>query len=191
VNARIDNRQAALTRSQSLVGLGAALVLVASLVAVFWQLRGPSTSRFSTTEWYYDLNTGQLFAAPLGEIPPIAAPSGPLPDGSPAGVRAHVYGCGDCSEANRTIAYLETYTPEDRQRLQALLKIQFGKEPPSADSGFMAGPEDGILLAGQGSLVKRPEDADWVRRIHPEGQALVSDSLPRCHAGVFPLECRP
>ncbi len=38
--------------------------------------------------WFYDLNTGKLFVASGSETGPIEAPSGPLPDGRPAGLRA-------------------------------------------------------------------------------------------------------
>ena len=63
--------------------------------------------------WFYDLNTGQLFRAKSNGLPPIAAPSGPLPNGEHAGVRAKVFACGDCSDpSNRFIGWLEKLTPE-------------------------------------------------------------------------------
>ncbi len=58
--------------------------------------------------WFYDLNTGQRFVADGKLGCPIDAPSGPAPDGSQAGVRAYVYGCGTCDEMDKQfIAYLE------------------------------------------------------------------------------------
>ncbi len=40
---------------------------------------------------FYDLNTGQLFVAKSDAVVPIEAPSGPLPNGKPAGVLAYVF----------------------------------------------------------------------------------------------------
>lgn len=63
--------------------------------------------------WYYDLNTDKLFPAKAGLIPPIDAPSGPHKESDqPAGVKAHVLGCNDCSDSNRFIAWLEAYPPK-------------------------------------------------------------------------------
>jgi hypothetical protein len=45
--------------------------------------------------WFYDLNTGELFAAKADLIAPIEAPSGELSQGGPAGVRAYVFSYSD------------------------------------------------------------------------------------------------
>ena len=64
------------------------------------------------SEWYYDLNTSKLFTAEEGLTPPIDAPSGPLADGSPAGVRAHVFThVKDPNESQYFIGFLETADP--------------------------------------------------------------------------------
>ena len=71
--------------------------------------------------WFYDLNTGELFTAKSKLLPPIKAPSGPLPDGSPAGVRAYVF-CYDDPNGNAPepfIGFLETLTPEAKQNAAA------------------------------------------------------------------------
>ncbi len=166
-------------------------VLLGALFALLWQLKPQPTPKTFTGDWYYDLNTNQLFPGPLGAIPPIAAPSGPLADGTPAGVRAHVYGCGDCSEARRAIAYLETYSAESQQRLRQLRQAKFGIESAGANRQLAARPDDGALLVGEASLVKRPTDPEWVVRGSAAGQAIVTGSLPRCPPGVFPRECPP
>jgi hypothetical protein len=61
------------------------------------------------SEWYYDLNTGKLFAAEEGLTPPIDAPSGPSADGSAAGVRAHVFTyVEEPNESEYYIGFIET-----------------------------------------------------------------------------------
>lgn len=61
-------------------------------------------------EWYYDLNTRELFAARAGQTPPIEAPSGPTAEGEQAGVRAVVmsYEKDPNMPSRKLIAYLET-----------------------------------------------------------------------------------
>jgi hypothetical protein len=59
--------------------------------------------------WFYDLNTGKLFVAGIDETPPIAAPSGSLPDGGLAGVRAFVLSyVKEPNESERFIGFLQT-----------------------------------------------------------------------------------
>ncbi len=72
----------------------------------------------SSTEaavWFFDLNTGELFAAADSLLPPTLAPSGDR-TGNPAGVLAHVLRVDDGPELR--IAFLETYTPAARELLQ-------------------------------------------------------------------------
>ncbi len=58
--------------------------------------------------WFYDSNSGRLFPGPARVVPPIDAPSGPTPDGEPAGLRAHVY---RTREGGRIVRVLETTRP--------------------------------------------------------------------------------
>ena len=89
--------------------------------------------------WFYDLNTKQLFVDEDTEIPPIAAPSGPLPDGQHAGVRAHVYcrGFGE-NQSKPFIGFLETYKTE-----------------PATASDPTSEPKNT-------RLIKRPKDEEWI-----------------------------
>ena len=65
-----------------------------------------------SSEWYYDLNTDELFAAPEGLTPPIDAPSGASADGTAAGVRAHVFTyIEEPNESEYYIGFLETEEP--------------------------------------------------------------------------------
>lgn len=90
------------------------LAISAAVVSVFWVFREPSNH--AGKAWFYDLNTNELFDAPATSIPPIEAPSGNLPDGTPAGVQAVVLeGNGE-----RKIAYIFTYPPETKAHLDRL-----------------------------------------------------------------------
>jgi len=82
-----------------------------SYVVIAQGVFGPDTIDTGTS-WYYDLNTQQFFKAPAGQRTPIAAPSGPLPTGEPAGVRAWAFGCAGVTDPDQaSIVVLETYHP--------------------------------------------------------------------------------
>lgn len=61
--------------------------------------------------WFYDTATGLLFTDDAGLIPPIMGPSG-----APA-VRAHLFSCGPCDEANRFVGYYERSNEDLRHKL--------------------------------------------------------------------------
>jgi len=63
------------------------LVLLVLAIAKIFNHEPPPKPVVIENDWYYDLNTGKLFIAEAGLEPPIQAPSGPTPDGKPAGVR--------------------------------------------------------------------------------------------------------
>ncbi|NQU09161.1 hypothetical protein HQ590_00095 [bacterium] len=173
------------------LGAVAAVVLIAATIHLVWQIRGPRGLAAPSQDWFYDLNTQQLFAAPLGTIPPVAAPSGPLPDGKPAGVRAYVYSCGACEPAALYVAYLETYTNEARARWMAAAQqgTSAADMPGDPNQPFelLAQPED-----MSGILVRGPDDAEWVARASGAGEQCVSAGLAsRCGAGLFPRRCYP
>jgi hypothetical protein len=73
--------------------------------------------------WFYDLNTNKLFVADSDNIPPIDAPSGKLPDGQPAGVKAYVFSyIREPNESERFIGYLEKYTPQGKKIISLFRK---------------------------------------------------------------------
>ena len=119
-------------------------ILIACILLSFVALIVSSTpdtilqKEISHKAWFYDLNTDKLFVDEDTKLPPIPAPSGPLPNGKPAGVRAHVY-CRGLSEnqSKPFIAFMETYKTEP---------------PPTPDSS----PQPKSVR-----LIKRPKDEEW------------------------------
>lgn len=138
-----------------------AMVLLAALT---WSQRSPSVDPFKAGRkaWFYDQNTEQLFKASSKNPGPINAPSGPLPDGNPSGVRAHVYSyIPEPNEADLFIGFLETPAPE---------RDKAGQIQTDAD------PEQSWA---QNRLIKRPEDDTWVLASSVEGRKILSTlSLP-------------
>jgi len=127
-------------------------------------------------EWFYDLNTGDLFTAKKGLTPPIEAPSGSLPDGGPAGVRAYVLSYMDePNEAERFIAFLEIADPNGAN-----------------DVPDKPGPKlTPAMRWGRGRLLRRLEDEQWVPGDSPQGQAIFSEAFGSDETGERPSYYQP
>ena len=100
--------------------------------------------------WFYDLNTGELFTAKSELIGPIEAPSGPLPDGRPAGVRAYVF------------SY--SYNPKESELFIGFLEM------PDKDAS-----DSGQSMWGQGKLIRRPGDKHWVKATSNRGNVILRE----------------
>lgn len=121
-------------------------------------------------EWFYDLKTGELFTASAKNIPPIAAPSDP---GAAAGVRAYVFSCGACDEAERQVLYLETYSEDARaamEQINTLTDVQ-----PSAP--LESRVERGHYVAAVPATGDEPQ---WVLTVSPRGQELARAFWTMC-----------
>jgi len=110
--------------------------------------------------WFYDLNTNKLFKADADMRPPIESPSGPLLDGSPAGVRAYVFTTAkEPNESEIIIAYLEKFSPDAE-------KFTKNKNPNEK-------PEEIIRQWAKGRFIKLVQDANWLPADNPEAIDIV------------------
>lgn len=150
----------------------AAVSVMVFFAALTWSRKSNSDDPFETGRraWFYDQNTQQLFEASSKKAGPIKAPSGPLPDGSPAGVRAHVYShIPEPNESDLFIGFLEMPAP------QAAKRSQIDAEADTADSW------------ARNRMIKRPEDETWVPASGHRGREILS-SLTRPNAeGQTPM----
>lgn len=145
---------------------------------VFWMLSGkPAENEFDLhgQVYFYDLNTGELFPASAGSIPPIEAPSGNLPDGQPAGVRAHV---------------LQYFTEDSRQGEPFVGWLE-KPDPAVETSVYLQSRTAGGKAWGQGMLIKRPEDTQWVKANTPQGLAVIEKARKAGRWGNLPLPVYP
>jgi len=130
------------------------------LVIVVWLLWPEKTVKVENLEkeWFYDLNSGELFTARIGQSPPIESPSGPLPDGRAAGVRAYVFSYVDePNEAQRFIGFLETVDPNAQGRAAS------STEPVT----------DSWKDWGRGRLIRRVEDKRWAPADSEQGRRIL------------------
>ena len=152
---------------------GLSIIVIITMVTIFiTSLIGPARKiERNPNAWFYDLNTGKLFTAERTAIPPIKAPSGPLPNGQPAGVLANVVvyqGPEDQSEP--VIKYLEKLTPAGKQKLAELY-----------ENG-----EQARMRWAQERLIRRVEDEEWAKADSPEGRAIVKEMFKPNEKGQAP-----
>jgi len=116
-------------------------------------------------DWYYDLNTGELFKAAAGLVPPIPAPSGPDPNGLAAGVKAFVYQHpNDPNGPMPFLAYLQTTAPGKKETAQAILN----NPNPSPQS---------IMQLDKLLQIKRIKDQIWFPADSPQAKWITTETL--------------
>lgn len=165
-----------LIKGNPLLGVVVVVVLLGSAAAIMARRNGaPPAPAFAQT-WFYDLGTGELFAAD-NQHPPIPAPSGA------EGVRAMIYACGDCDPATWTPAYLETLTP------QAKVAMQQPDETIEQNRARSAAMTTGRLIAAWPEKGQKPA---WVSSNTPDAAAIVSRAANPCSdTSVQPQLCAP
>jgi len=167
----INEHPAAVMSIAAVSGMLFLIVLVAQLIPD----KAPEPQVFEK-EWFYDLNTGALFETQAGLTPPIDAPSGPRPDGRPAGVRAYVLSYADePNESERFIAFLET-SPIGESN------VRERTQPTSVSE---------IAQWGRGKLIRRLDDKTWVPGDSRQGQAIFAEAFAPDTHGRTPSYFRP
>jgi hypothetical protein len=123
--------------------------------------------------FFYDVNTKDLFAAPVHAVPPIKTPSGN--QGQPAGVRAYVFQYQDNTDPNSGyfIGWLETQDPSAGKDVYVRFRTAKGAD------------------WGKGMLVKRPEDRDWTQANTPQGRAIIESAKKPDQKGRIPKPVYP
>ena len=140
-----------------------AAVLVLSMAIATAAAWAPSPRHDDPILWYYDLGTDELFQA-VHQVAPIDSPSG-----ARKGVLAHVFACGQCTEGEMYVGYLEKFSDEARA-LQSRLASQ---EPPEDEQEVWQ-----ILLRGH--LIRSVERDAWVTHDSNAGRAIRDRAKSRC-----------
>jgi len=125
------------------------------MVVLIVRLRGAGDPVIiPATIYFYDQNTQELFEMPATTVGPVETDSGPH-NGEPAGVKAHVFACGDCKTGERFIGWLEKPAPE----------LQEGQEVSENDLY---------------TLVRRPDKDEWIKSNTDEAGQLFISPTKRC-----------
>lgn len=176
-----------------------ATIVAVVIIAISWifiyRYSSPPSYGPIPDAYFYDMNTGELFTAPSDRNPPIETDSGPYTGefcppklresgGLPAGVIAHVFACGDCSEENRKIAYVEMYTPRLKQMLENRDELTEEERYELESSMEMH------------RLVMKPDETDeqkkgWRPYAAPGVYEYIEAANKPCPDGEYPLMCFP
>lgn len=167
-----------LSRSPILI-ISASVLLMVGVIAFFVCLTLPEKVEQvdnSEKDWFYDLKHRSLFTAKRGQLPPIEAPSGPLANGKPAGVRAYVFTYSDDPNTTDTfIGFLET-------------------TDPNVDKNSI-GPMDlrvsGAEIFSKGRLIRRTKDTEWAEANSEKGRAILKEAFRKNEAGKIPQYIPP
>ena len=146
---------------------------VASIYLIFQSTKSPVIKA-----WYYDLNDKVVFAGAPGQLAPLPAPSGDLKDAPPGTLAGANVEVEIASEGLPTAVLLRTYTPEARQALSSLAIPDAGR---SAEENQRLG-----ALIAEGSLIKNPDDNNWVVEASPAGKAIFLNFARRKLGGASP-----
>lgn len=161
-----------------------ALLLTIGACAFLFRSVFPSSGPQNLPVYYYDLSNGELFSGPSNQLPPIETPSKGTIGGQPAGVRAHVLSCGECSNPkDRYIAYLESFTPEGKKAmLEPVIPTDPSKGPPMTP-----------MEREVGHIFARPnQEGGWVSATTEEGMKIMTEARSPCpDPNRFPHECLP
>ncbi|MDX1683170.1 MAG: hypothetical protein R3336_08620 [Phycisphaeraceae bacterium] len=175
--------------NSAVVTIAAVVLLALTIWAIYSQMSGRSFDPDAQRVWFYDLKSGGVFAVDADTVPPIETDSGPLANGMPAGVRAHVFACGSCETDAQFVAWVEMELPRDKA--MALLRA-------NKDGDGSSGPDASELHAGDRTFVMAgdvpvpPELVGrWVQRNSRPGFQITEAVGERCGGQNSPNPCNP
>jgi len=156
------------------IALASGFILFLVLISILSRPSRPQP-QISKKAYFYDLNTAKLFVGKADDAGPVKAPSGPLPNGQPAGVRAHVFTyVNDPNENDLIIGYLEMPDPNYIEKTDELERIVAGK-----------------VEWGQGKLLRRLEDSEWMAANSSRGKWIQQQAAKRDQFGRIPRYYSP
>ena len=131
--------------------------------------------------YFYDLSEKKLFAASRDAVPPIRGLNNTEEDG----VRAIVVSpTGDPRDRKqRRIAYLEKYSPQLKQMIEAVRRAEAAGESTT-----------GLLSRGAvpaNTLVRRVNESEWHVMTSAEGEKIVGEWNVPGPDGKYPAVCVP
>jgi hypothetical protein len=161
---------------KSAIGKLVLAIALFALAAFCFIKFSPAGESKDETAYFYDLEEKKLFVAARDAIPPIPG----IKNKDQAGVKAVVISTNGKprDKASRKIAYLEKYSPDLKQRLEA---VQAGKSTQV--------PPRGTRQAQ--IYVKRLEDAQWYAVDTAEGEKILNEWNVPGPNGVMPVVCSP
>jgi len=184
-----------LNKNSAPVTIVSIFLLIMALGAIVWQMKPTQYEYEPVDVWYYDLNTGELFPEKSNRIPPVETPSGPVgSQDMPAGVRAYVFSCGECTRDEMYIGWLEMFTKEAKEKIEATR--QGGEDGEYVPDDMMMMEEmmweEGQLIqAGKTLDVEEELKSGWVSQNSDPAFMIMEVAQGRCGEERYPQTCLP
>lgn len=162
--------------------LVAVIVAVIALgIAGFFIFRSIKPATASATNWSkvwcYDLAKGAPFVGTEQKVPAFAIDGSTTTDGTPAGVRAEVFSCGECSDdSSRFVGWVWKFTPEVAKSLQQVIDGMpngYVEDSPY-DLGIARQDPNAVLIASAES------SANWFPEPSSEASDIKAKVATRC-----------
>ena len=171
---RLHVKEAINDNPRAVVGVALLSVLLLAVVVSLVGRRAPGPRyKESKKAWFYDLNTGELFSGSSKQTGPIEAPSGPLPNGEPAGLRAHVYSfLSDPNAAELFVGFLE-------------------KPDPNADAKKLSSDRRNFKEWARGRLIRRVGGDTWISPTSQRGRQIIQELTHPNTYGQTPIYQSP
>ena len=167
---RLHVKDAINENPRTVMGVTVFSVLLLALVLLLVG-REPPGRRYKAGKqaWFYDLNTGELFVDSSKQTGPIEAPSGPLFDGEPAGLKAHVYSYVlDPNASEHFVGFLE-------------------RPDPQAEVKQLASDQGNFPEWARGRLIRRVDDETWVSPTSRQGREIIQELTRPNDQGQTPI----
>lgn len=166
------------------------IVLALSLAFLWYQLQPPPPlpqwlkGQEPIEVYFFDLETGEIFAHPVSDPPPILTPKQAAGD-KPRGVRAYIYTCSDCSPEKRFVAFYETFNPTTREGWERRIA---GRRMAVIDAPL----SDNTIISKIGRFVALPTDKDnFISLEEEDARKIVERAYKPCPSGAPPSPCYP
>ncbi|MDX1682121.1 MAG: hypothetical protein R3336_03275 [Phycisphaeraceae bacterium] len=201
--SKVDQARNWVNKNASIATLATIVALVAALTYIVWFAVGGGPKDVPQNPvYFYDLkhadgnldsvDLDHLYVEALDTFPPALSPTGDgkLSKGMPAGVKAHVFGCGNCEPGTaRFIGWLEIYKPD----VHDLLENQSGPDFDPALHGAAIERGRMVALPADVGVPGVPEEVKgrWVEAQSSPGKAIRASIHERCSQVQQPVECFP
>lgn len=167
-------------------------LLVVAVAVIFWQ-SGGAGPQVQQDEYFLDLDTGRVFAAPRRD-PPVTPPQG----NEGRGVAASIYACGECPEVDFSgltpeeieaegafLQYVETF--ED-WAVEIIERYEEAGEPrtPEEEEEYFRAMAEGRVVAPAHAMDQ------WVPEVSDRAEMIMLETLEeRCPGPEPPRPCAP
>ena len=170
-----------LAENPVIIGSVAAVIILIALYFILFS-GGSSSIESPKVDYFYDLDSGEVFTDDFKIVPPYKHSSGA------EAVKAVVVSCGSCEdESERQVAWLERYTETAKPEMERIMAevIERGHAP------YVAYSRGKMLEQGGGLQVSFDDPIEWFGHTSMAGLEIRSELMSFCGEDEPPTICHP